>query len=115
MSATIEILAEGCLGPVEQIPAGEGRTFVARGRDIAVFRQRDGAVYAAENACPHQAGPLAEGIIGACQVICPMHGWKFDLATSACLNDPEHHIRTYPARLVDGQILVATEAADGSR
>jgi nitrite reductase (NADH) small subunit len=106
---------EVCLGPVDRIPPGEGRAFVVEDRVIAVFRQRDGAVYAADNACPHQAGPLAEGIIGACQVICPMHGWKFDLASGACLNDPEHCIRTYPTRLVDGQILVATEAAHGGR
>ena len=42
------------LGPVEQIPLGEGRVFEVDGRSIAVFRTRQGEVFATQAACPHK-------------------------------------------------------------
>jgi nitrite reductase (NADH) small subunit len=93
------------LGPVDFIPLGEGRAYVVAGRTIAVFRQRDGRLFAADNKCPHRGGPLADGIAGAGKVICPLHAWKFDLATGRCLGE-EVRIRTYPVREVNGHIVV---------
>ena len=52
------------LGCVAAIPLGQGRCYVVGGQEIAVFRQRDGQLFAAENRCPHRQGPLSEGIIG---------------------------------------------------
>jgi nitrite reductase (NADH) small subunit len=72
---------EVVLGSVEQIPYGEGREFEAGGKLIAVFRSRDGRVYATQAKCPHREGPLADGLIGGSEVICPFHAWKFDLLT----------------------------------
>ena len=69
------------LGHVEQIPLGQGRCFMVGVHEVAVFRSRDGRLFAAENRCPHRGGPLAEGIIGGSQVVCPLHGHKFDLIT----------------------------------
>ena len=51
------------------------------GRDIAVFRCRSGEVYATEAECPHRGGPLADGLVGGHSVICPLHGFVFDLRT----------------------------------
>ena len=69
------------LGAVEQIPVGQGLCFVLKGEEVAVFRSRDGKIFAIENTCPHRKGPLSEGMIGDGKVICPLHGHKFDLAT----------------------------------
>ena len=93
------------LGPVDFIPLGEGRAYVVADLTIAVFRQRDGRLFASDNECPHRGGPLADGIVGAGKVICPLHAWKFDLATGRCLSE-EATIRTYPAREVNGRIVV---------
>lgn len=71
------------LGSIETIPVGQGRCFVIDGHEIAVFRQRDGRLFATQNRCPHKQGPLAEGVIGAGQVVCPLHAHKFDLTTGA--------------------------------
>lgn len=94
------------LGPVDFIPLGEGRAYSMADRVIAVFRQRDGRLFAADNQCPHRGGPLADGILGAGKVICPLHAWKFDLETGRCLSGDEVTVRTYPARIVNGRILV---------
>lgn len=69
------------LGPADAVPVGEGRVFSIDGRDIVVFRSRNGAVYAANASCPHRGGPLADGLLGDHSVICPLHGFLFDLRT----------------------------------
>ena len=69
------------LGSPGRIPVGEGRTFRIDGRDIAVFRARGGQLYATQAACPHRGGPLADGLVGDGSVICPLHAYRFDLAS----------------------------------
>ncbi len=96
------------LGTVEAIPVGEGRTYCIGGKTVAVFRPRDGRLYALDNRCPHRAGPLADGIVGGGAVICPLHGWKFDLASGQCLNDSAR-VQSYPVVLVDGRMILLLE------
>jgi len=93
------------LGPVNFIPLGEGRSYLVNDLTIAVFRQRDGRLFASENACPHRGGPLADGIVGGGKVICPLHAWKFDLATGHCAGE-NVTIRTYPVQVVGGHIVI---------
>jgi nitrite reductase (NADH) small subunit len=94
------------LGPVGFIPLGEGRAFVVNDTTIAVFRQRDGRLFATNNACPHRGGPLADGIVGGGKVICPFHAWKIDLETGQCQGE-NVTIQTYPVQVVDGRIIVS--------
>jgi nitrite reductase (NADH) small subunit len=93
------------LGPVNFIPLGEGRAYIVNDVTIAVFRQRDGRLFATDNACPHRGGPLADGIVGAGKVICPLHAWTFDLETGRCLGE-NAAIRTYPVQAANGRIVV---------
>jgi len=101
--AALEIVVP--LGPVEAIPLGQGRTYVVDGRAIAVFRQRDGQLFATQNACPHRGGPLADGIIGAGKVICPLHARQFDLTTGASV-EGGYAVQTYPVRMEGGEIIL---------
>ena len=82
------------LGSVEQIPLGQGRCFMVGVHEVAVFRCRDGRLFAVENRCPHRGGPLAEGIIGGSQVVCPLHGHKFDLITGYG-SEPKECVKTF--------------------
>lgn len=93
------------LGAVEFIPLGEGRAYAIEDFSIAIFRQRDGQLFATDNACPHRGGPLADGIAGGGKVICPLHARKFDLTTGLCLGE-NMAIRTYPVREAEGRILL---------
>ena len=67
------------LGRVSRIPVGQGRCYVVGSDEIAVFRQRDGRLFATQNRCPHRQGPLSEGVMGGGRVICPLHSHRFDL------------------------------------
>ena len=90
---------EIALGPVSQIPLGEGRNFQVGDTEIAVFHTRQG-VYATQAECPHRQGPLADGLVGGTSVICPFHAWKFDLTTGEALMG-QCAIQTYPVRLTE--------------
>lgn len=92
------------LGPLSAIPPGEGRQFHIGGRDIAVFHARNGQAYATQAFCPHQAGPLADGLLGGTTLVCPFHAWKFDLATGQPLLGT-CGLQTYTVRLDDDGIV----------
>ena len=74
------------LGKIESIPLDEGRVFQVEDVRVAVFRTRNGNLYATQADCPHRGGPLADGVVGAGRVICPLHANAFDLATGAALS-----------------------------
>jgi nitrite reductase (NADH) small subunit len=94
------------LGPISAIPEGEGRTYEVDGRRLAVFRGRDGALFATQAECPHKNGPLADGLLGGSTLICPLHSLKFDLTTGKALNG-DCSLQTYAATLSEsGQVMV---------
>jgi nitrite reductase [NAD(P)H] small subunit len=96
------------LGPPDAIPLGEGRAYCLAGRAVAVFRTREGALYALDNRCPHRGGALADGLVGDGAVICPVHARKFELATGRCANDATR-VRCYPVFLVNGRMSLVIE------
>ena len=93
------------LGPVDQIPLGEGRAFGVGSEQVAVFRLRDGSLRAVSGVCPHRGGPLADGTIDRQVVICPLHQHAFDL-TSGCSTTGAEPLRTYQVSLDGEQNLV---------
>lgn len=100
------------LGPVERIAMGEGQTFMVHGREIAVFRTRDDGVFATQARCPHKAGLLADGLLGGGKVICPLHSYKFDLATGTPLGNACESLKTYRTEVTaDGHVLVSVATA----
>lgn len=100
-----EVTFRAIVGRLEDIPVGQGRAYVIGGRTIAVFRQRDGRVFATDNRCPHRGGPLAEGLVGDGKVICPLHAWKIDLASGRCLGEGEA-VATHPVEVVGDDVVV---------
>ena len=100
------------LGSAAQIPLGEGRRFEIDGMAIAVFRSRQGRVYATQAECPHRAGPLADGLLGGEALICPLHNFRFDVGTGEPLGNDCPALRTYPVSLNEaGEILVTVSGS----
>ena len=74
-----------------------GRLCVARvGGEIAVL----------DNICPHQEGPLGQGMVEDGRVVCPYHGWAFDVKTGAALHDPGEKAHVYESVVKDGGLWV---------
>ena len=51
--------------------------------EVALVRS-NGRLHAVDAVCPHAGGPLGEGFVDGASVVCPYHGWAFDLATGRC-------------------------------
>jgi nitrite reductase/ring-hydroxylating ferredoxin subunit len=85
--------------------AREGRAVVdVDGTEIVVFLV-DGEPRAFANACPHEGNPLCEGELLGDTLTCAFHGWRFDLATGACLSGDEP-ARVYPAEVQGDEVVV---------
>jgi len=94
------------LGPVDQIPPGEGRTFAVDGAQIAVFRLRDGSLRALDAVCPHRGGPLADGLADDTVVVCPLHNHTFDLRSGTEVGGASMSVRSYHLEEVGGRIVI---------
>ncbi len=98
-------MAEHVLGPLSQIPPGEGRNFLVAGQEIAVFHLRDGRVYATQAQCPHRGGPLADGLTDGATVVCPLHDRIFSLATGEGIGN-DCTLAVYPSHVGNGTVFV---------
>jgi 3-phenylpropionate/trans-cinnamate dioxygenase ferredoxin subunit len=76
-------------------PPGSARLVEVAGRSVAMFNV-EGAIYAIDNDCTHDGGPLSEGVVNEGCVVCPWHGAEFDLATGKALTPPAvEDVRNY--------------------
>ena len=97
------------------IPAREGRPVTLAGRTIAIFNLGD-RFFAMDNACPHQGGPLCDGIVAGDAVVCPLHAWKVRLDTGAVVRPAASDacVRTYPTRVEQGIVMLGLPLEIGS-
>ena len=95
------------LGNINRIPFGEGREFQIGDEEIVVFRTRKNQVYGLQSKCPHREGALADGLTGDGKVICPMHAYKFELATGHPVGNDCESLKTYQVEVSEsGEILL---------
>ena len=94
--------------PLAELPPGSMRLIEHEGRKIGVFNC-DGTLFAIEDRCSHDDGPLAEGEFDAasCTVECPRHGSLFDLPTGRPKTLPAYApVQTFTAAVVDDNIVL---------
>jgi 3-phenylpropionate/trans-cinnamate dioxygenase ferredoxin component len=102
-------LIEVC--PVSELQPGESRLVEWEDLEIGVFNCA-GTLYAIEDRCSHDDGPLAEGEFdeGACTVECPRHGSLFDLKTGKPLTLPAYvPVDTFPVIIEEETIKLEVE------
>jgi 3-phenylpropionate/trans-cinnamate dioxygenase ferredoxin subunit len=92
---------------VDELPEGTMRLVEADGRKVGVFRCGDGQLYAIEDRCSHDDGPLAEGEFdpATCTVECPRHGSLFDLRSGRPKTLPAYlPVETFEARIENDEV-----------
>ncbi len=90
---------------IEDCPPGASREFVVGDRIVALF-QVDGQFYALDGVCPHQGGPLGKGCLTGHWVMCPWHGWQFDVRTGQHRTSATVRQPALPVEVKSGMILV---------
>jgi nitrite reductase (NADH) small subunit len=99
------------IATTDSFPRREGRAVAVGGRELAIFNLGD-RFLAVENRCPHQGGPLADGIVSGCTVVCPLHAWKVRLDTGT-VDRPaaaDACVHTFSTRVEDGIVMVQLPA-----
>jgi 3-phenylpropionate/trans-cinnamate dioxygenase ferredoxin subunit len=101
-------MAEIVVGPVEELPPGEVK--IVRDGQLAIgVYNCGGELYAIEDRCSHDDGPLCEGDFetGECVAICPRHGAHFDVRTGRALTLPAYlPVDTFEVKVEDGVVRV---------
>jgi 3-phenylpropionate/trans-cinnamate dioxygenase ferredoxin subunit len=96
------------VGAVEELPPGAVKIVREGDLVVGVFNA-NGELYAIEDRCSHDDGPLAEGDFDpdTCVVVCPRHGSEFDVRTGRPRTLPAYiPVDTFPVRVEEGRIKV---------
>jgi nitrite reductase (NADH) small subunit len=89
----------------QQLLEGQSIEVVYDQSVIAIFRHR-GSLYAIDGVCMHQGGPLARGRLVDGTVVCPWHGWQYELSTGNHAPTCKPMLNTYGIQESDGIIEV---------
>jgi 3-phenylpropionate/trans-cinnamate dioxygenase ferredoxin component len=105
-------VAEFEVAPADEFPPGSFKLVVVGPGDFVGVYNCGGSLYAIEDRCSHDDGPLCEGEWdeSTCRVICPRHGSAFELSTGRPLSLPAFQpVATYPVQIVDGMVTLTVE------
>ena len=115
------------VGPPSLVPDEAGLLVRVAGYEVGIFRLGD-EFRAYENVCLHQGGPVCTGVVigkveqvlrddktvaferestDELHVICPWHGWEYDLENGECATDRRLRLRSFEVELVDGELYVS--------
>ncbi len=96
---------------LEDLRADQPTRVEAEGARIVLVRAGD-VVYACDDTCSHQGGPLSEGRLSGTRLTCPWHGWMYDVRTGDCLMPSRGgRVASYPVRVDAGDIWVELASA----
>jgi nitrite reductase/ring-hydroxylating ferredoxin subunit len=119
-------MSEVLIGEMKEFTEGEHRVLRVENFEFGVFRQGDRLV-AYENQCPHDGGPVCQGkIIPKVEeqlgpdktskglkfsskqrnLVCPWHGWEFDVETGRHAGDPKYRLRPVTLQVRDNRVYV---------
>ncbi|NUR92274.1 MAG: Rieske (2Fe-2S) protein [Nonomuraea sp.] len=114
------------VGAATAFAEGERKIVEVGGRRVGVFHV-DGGFVAYLNICPHQGGPVCEGQFfprveavlgeggvlvgersdhGQPHLVCPWHGWEYDLRTGVMVADDGIRLRRYETVIEEGEVYV---------
>ncbi len=97
--------------PIDELPPGTMKLVSAGVETLGVYNV-EGELYALEDRCSHDDGPLVEGDWEPDEAVavCPRHGARFDIRTGHPLSLPAYEpVQTFPVRVEDGVVVVTVE------
>jgi nitrite reductase/ring-hydroxylating ferredoxin subunit len=118
-------MSEVLVGEMKEFADGDYRVLRVENFEFGIFRQGDRLV-AYENQCPHDGGPVCQGKViprveeqlasdqtskglkfsSKRNVVCPWHGWEFDIETGRHAGDPKYRLRPVDVQVRDNRVYV---------
>jgi len=89
-----------------EIAEGQMKSIHLKGKSILLARVK-GQIYAVSNICPHAGCHLHAGILTGYIVMCPCHGWKFDIRNGQFEGNMLVKLETYPSKTEQGKIIIS--------
>ena len=86
-------------------PEGEAKEFPLGDKVICVANV-NGTISAMDNVCLHRGGPLGQGVIEGDKLVCPWHGWQYDVTTGKLVTNPAVACETYAVEVRGDDIFV---------
>jgi nitrite reductase/ring-hydroxylating ferredoxin subunit len=101
---------DGFVASIKEGELSEGHMKAVRlkGKPILLVRQ-GGEVFGMSNLCPHMGCTFEHGILKDYVVMCPCHGWKFDIRNGQYLENNLTVLQTYRCKIENGKIHVEIE------
>ncbi|MFQ5399851.1 MAG: glutamate synthase-related protein [Anaerolineae bacterium] len=90
---------------VEECPPGSVVIATVNNTELALCNY-EGSFYALNNRCPHRGGQLGDGELRGSDLICPLHGWDFDVHTGISRYNTLDCVDTYETFVKDGKVYV---------
>lgn len=94
----------------KELKEGHMKHVQVSGKSILIVKQA-GQIFAVSNICPHESCSLDKGVLNEYSVMCPCHGWKFDIRNGEFIENKMITLTTYPCKIENGKIYV--QVADG--
>lgn len=87
------------------VKPGCGKSIDINGKAVGVFNV-DGKFYALNDVCGHRGGPLGEGELDGSTVICPWHGWRYNVTTGENELVPSLPTEKFEVKVEEDDVLV---------
>lgn len=92
-----------------ELEEGKGTTVFVNDRDIALYKY-EGDFYALDNNCVHRQGKLGDGHMDGPNVICPLHGWDYDVKTGVSRYNANEKVAVYPIQVDGNSVMIDADA-----
>ena len=123
-------MSEMMVGELGEFAEGGSRVLRVEDFEFGIFRE-GGRLFAYENCCPHDGGPVCQGKViprveeelapdqtsrglrfssSQRNIVCPWHGWEFDLETGRHCGDPKYRLRPIDVRVREDRVYVTLPA-----
>jgi len=100
------------IAELDDIPVRGSRRITYGEKTIALFRTTDDKVYALADQCPHEQGPLSEGIVHDGCVTCPLHNWVISLETGEAQGADQGSTASYPIKVDNQHVYICLNTAE---
>ncbi|WP_333819765.1 Rieske (2Fe-2S) protein [Ohtaekwangia sp.] len=89
-----------------RIQSGKPQLLVIHGKRICLVLH-EGNFRAVQDSCTHNGGSLSQGHVNYLgEIVCPWHGYRFDLRSGRACDSSSHDLKTYPVKSDDSGFFI---------